>query len=100
MQKKPRSQKSLLTLVEERAAKAPQSGKNRAALMPMRDEIAEVLARGYKWCVVWETLRDAERISMGYDTFRIHCRAMGLEAAPKSYSKWGKPEAKKSSRRK
>ena len=85
--KKSSANKSLLELVEEKAGDSALSGKNRAIVLDMKDEIAAVLARGYKWRVIWETLTESGRIEMGYDTFRMHCRAIGLELAPKSYSR-------------
>ena len=85
-----RNTKTLLTLVEEKARRAPLSGRNRAVLIEMRDEIATVLEHGYKWRIIWQTLSDSKRIKMGYDTFRMHCRAMGLELAPQSYSSRGR----------
>ena len=97
--KKVGSNKSLLELVEEKAGASPLSGKNRAVLMEMKEEIADVLGKGYKWRVVWEVLKGSGRIEMGYDTFRMHCRAMGLDVAPKSYTK-GKTAKKQASRKK
>lgn len=75
---------SLLELVQAEADEASLSGKNRVVLMELRQEIEDVLRRGYKWKVVWQALQKAERIDMSYDTFRAHCRAMGLETVPKS----------------
>ena len=76
---------SLLELVEDRASDSQLSGKNRAAILAHKEEIADVLARGYKWKVVWQALMDGKRINMSYATFRMHCRAVGLDLAPQTY---------------
>ena len=85
--KKSSANKSLLELVEEKAGDSALSGKNRAIVLDMQDEIAVILAKGYKWRIIWEALTESGRIDMGYDTFRLHCRAVGLKLAPKSYSR-------------
>ena len=84
--RKTKDQASVRELVERRADDSSHSGKNRAVVMELKEQIADVLARGYKWRIIWQALHDAGRIEMGYDTFRAHCRAVGLEAAPNTYN--------------
>ena len=88
---------TVLELIEAEAEEASLTGKNRVILMGMKEELADAFARGYKWKVVWKALQKAERIDMSYDTFRNHCRAMGLDIQPKSTQ--ARPAKKKRSRR-
>lgn len=76
---------SLLEAVERKADASSRSGRNRAKVMELKEEIADVLARGYKWKVIWQALCDTGRIDMGYYTFMAHCRAIGLVKVPGTY---------------
>lgn len=59
---------------------ASHSGKHRVAFTALRPLIDAALGRGYTMKIIWETLREEERLSMSYETFRLHCRRAGIGA--------------------
>lgn len=83
--KKPNASKRLIDAVRERGQAATARGRNRAAVVAIADEIEEVLAAGYTWQDAYLPLKEEGRIDMSYHTFRLHCKAVGLELSPKSY---------------
>jgi len=63
-------------------AKASLTSKHRAAFLALRPLVQGALASGYTVKATWATLRADGRISMTYETFRLHCRRAGLGRAP------------------
>ena len=57
---------------------APQAGRHRAAFVALRPLIEGALASGCTMKATWATLRDEQKLSMSYQTFRMHCRQAGL----------------------
>ena len=55
-------------------------GKHRVAFTALRPLIDAALGLGYTMKVTWATLREEERLSMSYETFRLHCRRAGIGA--------------------
>ena len=78
MKKKKNEATSLMDLVAHRASLGSNQGKYRAALVAHLAEIQDVLAAGYGWRIVWQTLCESGRIDMSYDTFRRACLYFGL----------------------
>jgi len=58
--------------------RASHSGKHRAAFTALRTLIEAALAQGYTMRAIWSALREKERLSMSYETFRTHCRRAGV----------------------
>jgi hypothetical protein len=59
---------------------ASRSGKHRVAFTALRPLIDGALARGYTMKTTWAALREDKRLSMSYQTFRLHCRRAGIGA--------------------
>lgn len=72
----------LQDLVAEEAQGGLYSGKNRAVVTELRDEIERTLAFGYTWRVIWSALSKAGAIEMSYDRFRLQCKKLGLRRPP------------------
>lgn len=73
---------------------APHSGRHRAAFVALRPLIEGALAHGYTMKVTWAALREEKKLSMSYQTFRMHCQRAGLgqhplDAAPASQRRPG-----------
>ena len=62
---------------------ASRSGRNHAAFRALAAEIADALREGFSVKAVWALLLEENRISMGYDTFRLHCKAAGMQRRTK-----------------
>ncbi|HEX7478445.1 MAG TPA: TraK family protein [Polyangiales bacterium] len=48
---------------------APRSGKTRATIIAMRDDIQKSLDAGWSVRTIWQTLHDEGSIAVGYETF-------------------------------
>jgi hypothetical protein len=59
-------------------AKASLTSKHRAAFLALRPLVQAALASGYTMKSTWATLHADGKISMTYETFRLHCRRAGL----------------------
>jgi hypothetical protein len=57
---------------------ASRSGVHRAAFTALRPFIDGSLARGYTMKTTWTALREEKKLSMTYETFRAHCRRVGI----------------------
>ena len=79
--------------VAEQAAHGWITGRNRAFVHEWKELIADQLARGYTWKVIWSALKEMECTVMSYNSFRRHCRAIGLER-PDGQGKRVKPGKK------
>ena len=55
-------------------------GMHRIAFTAVQPLIEVVLARGYTMKATWEALREEKKLSMSYETFRMHCRRAGIGA--------------------
>jgi Family of unknown function (DUF5338) len=58
--------------------KAPLRGRHRAAFIAVRPLVEGGLTCGYTMKATWEALREEGKLSMTYETFRAHCRQVGL----------------------
>ena len=58
--------------------RAPHGGRHRAAFIALRPLIEGALANGYTMKATWAALRDEKKISMSYQTFRMHSQRAGL----------------------
>jgi len=72
---------ALTVRVAELAARGWITGRNRAFVLEWKEHIADQLASGYTWKVIWSALKEMGGTSMCYNSFRRHCRAVGLERA-------------------
>ena len=59
-------------------SQAPHGGKHRAAFIALRRFIDGALANGYTMKATWAALRDEKKLSMSYQTFRMHCQRAGI----------------------
>lgn len=73
--------------------KASLTSKHRAAFLALRPLVEGALASGYTMKATWATLRADGRLSMTYETFRLHCRRARLERATRE-NRYGKQEAR------
>jgi hypothetical protein len=64
-------------------AKASLTSKHRAAFLALRPLVQGALASDLTMKAIWATLRADGRISMTYETFRLHCRRAGLGRTPR-----------------
>lgn len=64
-------------------AKASLTSKHRAAFLALRPIVQGALASGYTMKATWATLRADGKMSMTYETFRLHCGRAGLGRAPR-----------------
>lgn len=74
--------KSLSERIAERAKarKTPgKGGKNRAAFLALRNDIASALADGWSVRVVWETLKAEGKIDFSYDPFTKYVNSLIVE---------------------
>ncbi|HAT1927498.1 TPA: TraK family protein [Legionella pneumophila] len=46
--------------------------KNKVAFLAMREDISEVLEKGWSITIIWETLRDERSFTATYNTFRLY----------------------------
>jgi hypothetical protein len=75
-----KDQKAFADLLDARAhdgAKAIR-GRHRVAFIAVRPLVEVGLARGHTIKATWEALRDTGRLSMTYESFRMHCRRARL----------------------
>lgn len=80
--KKTANRQRLLGKVQEAAIEEPFGGRNLAAITGLKEEIQQVLERGYTLRLVWKTLKQQGKVAMSYDRFRVLCRTVGLRRAP------------------
>jgi Family of unknown function (DUF5338) len=74
---------AFLERIGERLRDSPgalRSGKHRVAFTALRPFIDGALAGGYTMRTTWAALREEKRVSMSYETFRMHCRRAGIGA--------------------
>lgn len=75
---------AFLDYIGKRLSESPQashSGKHRAAFTALRPLIEAALAQGYTMKATWSALREKEKLSMSYETFRTHCGRAGIGQA-------------------
>jgi hypothetical protein len=53
-------------------------GRHRAAFIALRPLIEGALASGFTMKATWAALREEKKISMSYQTFRMHCWRAGI----------------------
>jgi hypothetical protein len=61
-------------------AGARHRGKHRVAFTALRPFIDAALNRGHSMKATWATLHEEKKLSMTYETFRAHCRRVGIGA--------------------
>lgn len=72
---------AFLKRIGERLADSPgasNSGRHRAAFIALRPLIEGALASGFTMKATWTALREEKKISMSYQTFRVHCWRAGI----------------------
>lgn len=60
------------------SSKGSHSGRHRAAFIALRPLIEGALASGFTMKATWTALREEKKISMSYQTFRMHCWRAGI----------------------
>ena len=79
-----REAEAFLEYIGKRLSESPRashSGKHRAAFTALRPLIEAALAHGYTMKATWAALREKKNLSMSYETFRMHCRRIGIGQA-------------------
>lgn len=72
---------AFLKRIGERLADSPggsHSGRHRAAFIALRPLVEGALASGFTMKATWAALREEKKISMSYQTFRMHCWRAGI----------------------
>jgi hypothetical protein len=75
---------AFLKRIDERLRDSPGAshrGKHRTAFIALRPFIERALAHGHTFRATWAVLREERRLSMSYQTFRLHCRRAGIRPA-------------------
>lgn len=75
------TEKEMMAFVERVASRASLRNSYRATFVALRPLVEGALAAGYSMKTVWETLCAEGKLTMTYETFRIHCRKAGLGRA-------------------
>lgn len=75
------TEKETRAFVERVARRTSQRNSYRATFVALRPLIEGALAAGYSMKTTWETLRGEGKLTMTYETFRVHCRKAGLSGA-------------------
>ena len=90
---------SLADLVAAREGQSPRSGKNKAAVLALQEDIEATVARGFSIKAIYSTLVDTnwatlkehgysdkaiKELDMTYETFRNLCGDLGLKKTPSS----------------
>jgi hypothetical protein len=87
------TEKELAAFIErigERVNNSPEGshrGKHRAAFIALRPLIEGALAHGFTMKTTWAALREEKKVSMSYQTFRMHCWRAGLGARSDAISR-------------
>jgi hypothetical protein len=79
------TKKDVAAFLERMAKRMSENGrslseKHRVAFIALRPAIERALTQGYTMKAVWAALRDENKLSMRYETFRAHCRRAGITA--------------------
>lgn len=72
------TEKETMAFVERVAGRASSRNSYRAAFLALRPLIEGAIVAGYSMKTTWETLRAEGKLTMTYETFRVHCRKAGL----------------------
>jgi hypothetical protein len=72
------AEKETMTFVERVARRASLRSSYRATFLALRQLVEDALAAGYPMKTTWETLHAEGKVTMTYETFRVHCRKAGL----------------------
>ena len=72
------TEKEAIAFVKRVANRASQRSSYRATFVALRPLVEGALAAGYSMKTTWETLRAEGKLTMTYETFRVHCRKAGL----------------------
>jgi hypothetical protein len=72
------TEKEMMAFVERVASRASQRNSYRATFVALRPLVEGALAAGYSMKTTWETLCAEGKLTMTYETFRVHCRKAGL----------------------
>lgn len=74
------TEKETIAFVERVARRTSQRNSYRATFVALRPLIEGALAAGYSMKTTWETLCAEGKVTMTYETFRVHCRKAGLSS--------------------
>jgi hypothetical protein len=72
------TEKETMAFVERVASRASLRNSYRATFVALRPLVEGALAAGYSMKTTWETLRAESKLTMTYETFRVHCSKAGL----------------------
>jgi hypothetical protein len=75
------TKKETTAFIERVASQASQRNSYRATFVALRPLIEGALAAGYSMKTTWEALCAEGKLTMTYETFRVHCRKAGLGSA-------------------